>query len=136
MPHFFDTPTPLTDALRDQLIDDNNLQLILNEGASRGLNDLFMERISELGLPIHNSPWRRSQLHQQDNKDELVHEGQMIGGMLKWIVQDKPSEYRTRSASVARVAACLQAIGYGIGQISIWDGYGQPPPAMASGPRP
>lgn len=132
MPRFFDTPTPLTDALRDQLVDETNLQLILNEGASRGLNNLFMKRISELGLPIHSSLWRHSQLHQQDNKDELVHEGQMIGGMLKWIAQDKPSEYQTRSASVARAAACLQAIGYSIGQIRIWDGNGQSPPAMAA----
>jgi hypothetical protein len=131
MPHFFDAPGPLTDALRDQLVAETNLQLILNEGAARGLNDLFLNKISELGIPIANSTWRRSQLH-QDNDDELVHESRMIGGMLKWMIQDQPSEYPTRSASVARVAVCLQAIGYNIGQIEKWDGTEPPPPTMAA----
>lgn len=132
MPHLFDVFGALGDALRDQLMTDTNLQVILNEGAARGLTDLFSQRILQLDLPLQNTIWRRSQLSQQENNDELVHQSQMVGGLLKWIAQDQHSEYRTRSASVARVAACLQAIGYNIGQIEKWDGVGPPPTVMTS----
>ena len=52
--------------------------------------------------------------------------------MLKWLGQEQSSEYRTRSASVARAGACLQAIGYNIGHIEKWDGTGLAPPTMAA----
>ena len=132
MPQFFDTASALTDALRNQLVTETNLQFILNKGAPRGLNDLFLQKIPDLGLVLENSCWRPSQLHQQGNNDELVHESLLIGGILKWLAQDQSSEYRTRSASVARAVACLQAIGYNIGHIEKWDGTGLPPPTMAA----
>ena len=46
----------------------------------------------------------------------------MVGGLLKWIVSSDTSTYTTRSALVARMAACLKCIGYSIGKIRTWDG--------------
>jgi hypothetical protein len=37
MPQFFDAVNDLTDILRNQLAGETNLQLILNEGATRGI---------------------------------------------------------------------------------------------------
>lgn len=123
---------PLTDAFRDQLAAESNLQLTLSEGAARRLNDLFLQRSSGLGLALEISCWHPSQLHQQGNNDELVYESLLIGGMLNWLAQGQSSEYRTRSVSVARAAARLQAIGYNIGHIEKWDGTGLSPPAMVA----
>jgi hypothetical protein len=53
MPQLFDTASVLTDALRDQLVTETNLQLILNEGAARGLNDLSCK-----GSRVWASRWK------------------------------------------------------------------------------
>ena len=52
MPYLFGEKTPLLDTLQSQLLEGSTLQKIINEGASRGSNDLFLEAATRLGLPV------------------------------------------------------------------------------------
>jgi hypothetical protein len=47
--------------------------------------------------------------------------------LLRWLISDRRRMYCTRSASVARVAACLAEVGWVIGPIRVWDGVGRCP---------
>ncbi|MCJ1360727.1 MAG: hypothetical protein MMC33_010736 [Icmadophila ericetorum] len=52
MPYVFEKKTALLDALQSQLLEDSVFQKTINEGASRGLNHLFLDRVTELKLPV------------------------------------------------------------------------------------
>ena len=123
MPYLFGEKTPLLDTLQSQLLEGSTLQKIINEGASRGLNDLFLEAATRLGLPVPGQGWRKPD---QEEEDEFLGEVKMVAGFLKWFVDDKGIEYRTRSGCVARIAAYLKAVGYNIGSIQTWGGVGIP----------
>ena len=51
----------------------------------------------------------------------------MIQGFLKWLTTEPTAPYYTRSALVARLAACLKTVGYRLDDIVIWDGCGKRP---------
>ena len=127
LPYLFGEANALIDALQSQLMENTNLNNTINEGASRGLNNLFIDTLRRLEIPISNQGWRYIKQGKQDSDTNFLGEVQMIGGLLKWIAQGQNCEYRTRSACVARVAACLRAIGYNIGSIQPWSGQGQTP---------
>lgn len=126
MPYLFGENTPLLDALQIQLLEDSTCQKIINEGASRGLNDLFLETATRLGLPVLGQGWRRKKPGQED-EDDFLGEVKLVAGFLKWFVDDGNTEYRTRSGCVARLAAYLKAVGYNMGSIQTWEGVGIPP---------
>ena len=127
MPYLFEVPHHIAEAIQEQLIEKQNLQRILNEGSSRGLNNLFIDTLAVCNLPLANQGWRQTKLGQEDEEYGYLGEVNMVGGLLRWIAQDKPEEYRTRSGYVARVAVCLKAIGYHLGHIQIWNGLGESP---------
>ena len=115
----------LREALHTQLND--KIDSILNEGAARGLSDRFYGAISALDLTRldQNSPrykgWGKS-----DGK--WAPEWYMLGGFLKWLGSGAEGQYRTRSAAVARLAACLKEVGYyKIARIRCWNGIGVRP---------
>ena len=112
----------MREALYTQLNDSS--KVILNEGATRGLPKQFIQAIVDLRLPACYHAFRK---FNQTLDDPLLPEISMIGGLLKWIGKQYEESYFTRSAMVARVAACLKSVGYKIGQIRIWDGNGDPP---------
>ena len=127
LPYLFGEANALIDALQGQLMEKTNLRNIINEGASRGLNSLFIDTLERLDIPNSNQGWRRTMQGKQDRDTDFLGEVNMIGGLLRWVAEEKTCEYRTRSACVARVAAYLRAIGYQIGSIQHWSGQGQPP---------
>ena len=129
MPYLFGEKTPLLDTLQSQLLEGSTLQKIINEGASRGLNDLFLEAATRLGLPVPGQGWRKPD---QEEEDEFLGEVKMVAGFLKWFVDDKGIEYRTRSGCVARIAAYLKAVGYNMGSIQTWGGVGIPPSPLGT----
>lgn len=109
------------EALYSQLIDKS--QIILNEGAARGLTQKFVEAVAQLRLPCGYS--RRQRQHPGAQKSYF--ESTMLGGFLRWLGRNKDDSYLTRSAAVARVAAYLKVVGYKIGRIEVWDGLGSTP---------
>ena len=131
MPYLFEEKAPLLDAVHSQLLEVSTFQKILNEGASRGLNDLFLDTSTRLGLPITGQGWRQRKLG-QDDKDGFFGEVKMVAGFLKWFVDGRGIEYRTRSGCVARIAAYLKAVGYNMGSIQTWVGSGIPPSPLGS----
>lgn len=131
MPYLFGEKTPLLDTLQSQLLEGSTFQKILNEGASRGLNDLFIDTSTRLGLPVSGQGWRQRMPGQED-EDELLGEVKLVAGFLKWFVEGTGIEYRTRSGCVARIAAYLKAVGYNIGSIQTWVGFGIPPSSLGS----
>ena len=131
MPYLFGEKTPLLDTLQSQLLEGSTFQKILNEGASRGLNDLFIDTSTRLGLPISGQGWRQRKQGKED-EDELLGEVKLVAGFLKWFVEGTGIEYRTRSGCVARIAAYLKAVGYNIGSIQTWVGFGIPPSSLGS----
>lgn len=56
----------------------------------------------------------------------------MVGGLLKWILREDREAYYTRSGLVARVAAYMKEVGYTVGRIQAWDGFGNPPISLGS----
>ena len=131
MPYLFGEKTPLLDALQSQLLEDSVFQKIINEGASRGLNHLFLDTVTELKLPVPGQGWRQRKMGQED-EDEFLSEVKMVAGFLKWFVDDEGIEYRTRSGCVARVAAYLKAVGHNMGSIQTWVGVGTPPSPLGT----
>src|SRR6202034_4907103 len=98
-----------------------------NEGASRGLTKRFTDAVSKLNLPTGDRQWLR--IKEDSRANAFPPEFNMVGGLLRWIGQgDEGSRiYFTRSSLVARVAACLKAAGYMIGNIHAWNGVGDSP---------
>ena len=134
LPYLFGEASPVTDALQSQIMENSNLQKIVNEGASRGWPNMFLDTIRKRELPEAYQGWRYTTLNQSDpDYDDLGGETDMIAGLLKWIAKDEVQEYRTRSGCVARVAACLKAVGYSISSIQTWSGNGLPP--RSNGPK-
>ena len=134
MPYLFGESSSMTYALQSQIIEKSNLQKIVNEGASRGLPNMFLDAIRERELPEANHGWRYTTSSRSDpDYGGLGGEADMIAGLLQWMIKDGEQEYRTRSGCVARVAACLKAVGYNISNIQTWDGYGPPP--RCNGPK-
>ena len=134
LPYLFGQSSPVTDALQSQIMENSNLQKIVNEGASRGWPNTFLDTIRARELPEANQGWRYTTLNQSDHEDDdFGGETNMIAGLLKWIAKDEVQEYRTRSGCVARVAACLKVVGYSISSIQTWSGIGLPP--RSNGPK-
>ena len=109
-----DSSHGIKEAFAAQLID--NERRILTEGTTCGLSTRFDEGIANLNLP-HGADQQRSP------RSELP----FVGGLLKWLVQKRRTRYVTRSATVARVAACLQEAGWIIGPIRTWSDPDHPP---------
>lgn len=131
MPYLFGEKTPLLDTLQSQLLEGSTLLKIINEGASRGLNDLFLETATRLGLPVPGQGWRAKKPGQEE-EDEFLGEVKMVSGFLKWFIDDRGIEYRTMSGCVARIAAYLKAVGYKMGSIQTWGGVGIPPSPLGT----
>ncbi|KAL2866127.1 uncharacterized protein BJX67DRAFT_356642 [Aspergillus lucknowensis] len=131
-PAIFKDAGLLIDALHGQLTDDGLYERVLNEGATRGLPELFLKNIERLGLPIGDASWLSSRLRFKDTEIPLT-EIHMIAGLLRWIARGDVEPYWTRSGRVARAASCLKAVGYSIGSIEVWDG--MPPRPKPFGPR-
>lgn len=99
----------------------DNLAAILNEGAARGLTGRFYGAIAALGFTRAQENRSRYKGWGHSN-GAWPSEWYMIGGFLKWIGSGANGTYPTRSAAVARLAACLKEVGYKIGTIESWDG--------------
>ena len=126
MPYLFGEETLLLDTLQSQLLEESTLQKIINEGSSRGLNDMFLETAASSGVPPTGQTWRDKTPFENGN-NPLLGEVKLIAGFLKWLASGAGLEYRTRSALVARIAMYLKAVVYSIGSIHIWTGHGEPP---------
>ena len=126
MPYLFGEERFLLDALQSQLVEASTLQKIVNEGSSRGLNDLFIKTVARSGLPVTGQTWRNLTQFEKGN-NPLQGEVKLVAGFLRWFTDSSGLEYRTRSALVARIAAYLKAVGYSIGSLHIWAGLGEPP---------
>lgn len=98
----------------------------MNEGAARGLSDRFYKAISALGLAEARLNRARFEGWGQSG-GRWPGEFSLLGGFLKWLGSGAVGQYRTRSARVARLAACLEEIGYKIAKIKIWNGVGARP---------
>lgn len=120
----FEGSSEMANAIHGQLNDESHMQQILNEGAARGLTQVFISATAGLGVAEGDRQWLRKMLYSDDDMVPLTTEVQMVGGLLKWIVSGDTNTYATRSALVSRVAACLRSIGYQIGTIQTWDGTG------------
>ena len=119
----FEGPNDIVYAIHSQLNDESHMQQILNEGAARGLTQIFKSATAGLSVAEGDRQWLRANLGSDDDL-MLSTEIQMVGGLLKWIVSGDMNTYATRSALVSRVAVCLRSIGYQIGTIQTWDGTG------------
>ncbi|CZR63221.1 uncharacterized protein PAC_13118 [Phialocephala subalpina] len=111
------------EALHTFLID--NHQAILNDGAIHHLPEKFQDAISRFEVI---TGWRgKSPRDPRLVRHFRSTEATLINGFLRWLVRDIRDPYYTRSAAVARIAACLRCVGYKIGETAIWDGIGQRP---------
>jgi len=131
-PVLFDRSGIIIDALRSQLNDESHLQRILNEGASRGLTDLFTNAANGLKISFGDRRWLRETLRVENDTEPLPSELLMVGGLLKWLFNDGRETYYTRSGLVARIAAYLREVGYKIGRIESWNGIDSPPRSLGS----
>ncbi|KAH7319323.1 hypothetical protein BKA65DRAFT_514315 [Rhexocercosporidium sp. MPI-PUGE-AT-0058] len=111
------------EALHSQLVD--NGDRILNEGAARGLPAIFNQAI--LSSSFSGCQGRQYPEVELDAPRNPYTDIAMVRGLLNWISKDFRTVYLTRSATVARVALLLKAVGYEIGAVSTWDGQGEPP---------
>ncbi|KAG4440974.1 hypothetical protein IFR05_003538 [Cadophora sp. M221] len=111
------------EALHSQLVD--NGDRIFNEGAARGLPAIFNQAI--LHSPFSGCEGRRYPDVQSGVLHSPCTDIALVRGLLNWISKDFRRSYLTRSATVARVALLLKAVGYEIGAVSTWDGQGEPP---------
>lgn len=109
----------LQEALHRELVD--NIDSILNEGAARGLTNRFAEAIRQLGFSGVEGNFPRYEAWGED-RARWPSEWYLIGGFLKWLGGGAEGQYPTRSALVAKVAACLKEVGFRIGFIRTWDG--------------
>ena len=132
LPFLFGEASLLIDVLQSHLMEDATLGKIINEGACRGLNNLFIDTATKLDLPEANCGFGPIKLGEKDLDYKISGPVSMIGGLLKWITQDGSLEYRTRSSAVARIAAYLKAVGYNIGSIRTWNGNGAPPGSIGT----
>jgi hypothetical protein len=117
----------LREAIRLQLMD--NIQAILNDGATRGFTQRFVQAVAESGLPRGDMEWLKTYTQVSDDLAALPTELELVGGLLCWILrQDNVSQaYCTRSGMVARTAVYLRAIGYPLDSVRIWNGLGPQP---------
>lgn len=113
----FEGASEIANAVYAQLNDDSNIRRILNEGAARGLTQVFLSVASSLNLPEGDREWLGDNLLGDDDDLSSLTEGEMIGGMLKWLVSEDEGLYTTRSALVCRMALYLQSIGFRIGSV-------------------
>ena len=109
----------LKEALHRELVD--NIAIMLNEGAARGLTTRFTRAIESLSLSGAEGNFPRYEAWGEE-RSNWPSEWYLIGGFLKWLGGGAEGQYPTRSALVAKVAACLKEIGYRIGFIRTWDG--------------
>jgi hypothetical protein len=128
--HYIEGPnrvTGLVESLYQQLLD--HLPVIINEGATRGLPELF-EKVAR-DLPEPAKRWQFSPKVSGPYANRLQNfEISLVGSLLEWITNyaTKGSDpYFTRSSLAIRTAAYLKAVGYSIGPIVVWDGQGSPP---------
>lgn len=117
-PAMFHTTDMALDAMYTLLND--NYQKIINEGATRGLTARFAAALEAVQLPSADRQWMRSTA--STLSDVFPSELGLVGGVLKWVVQERRSTYFTRSSLVARVAVSLREAGYPIRSIQSWDG--------------
>ncbi|KAL9116827.1 MAG: hypothetical protein Q9187_006643 [Circinaria calcarea] len=118
-------PAPgLQEALHSQLVD--NLPVILNEGAARGFTERFKSAVGALEVATAEGNWSNFEGWERRGKKFLI-ERYMIGGFLKWLGMGIREAYFTRSAAVARLAACLKDVGYVLTSVQKWDGRGSLP---------
>lgn len=126
LPYLFGEANLLIDVLQGQLLENSTLEKIINEGAARGLEELFINTAADLDLPGASPKWDPTKQPNYKYSGLLDH----VGGLLKWITLDGVLEYRTRSSAVARIAAYLKAVGYNIAGIHTWNGMGTPPDSL------
>ncbi len=130
-PYLFGAQNTLVGILYSQLLDEFTPQRILNEGALRGLDDLFITTIRNLNLPV-GATAHRVRAYNVERTEVRTTEIHTVAGVLRWIAGDVKEAYHTRTGLVARVAACLKAVGYLIGGIVAWNGTGDPPTLLGS----
>ncbi|KAI4220286.1 MAG: hypothetical protein L6R36_007728 [Xanthoria steineri] len=132
LPYLSGEANPLLDILQSQLTESSTLQRMINEGAARGLNNMFMDTAAALGIPEANSAWGPTKRGERDLDYGFTSPVSMVGGLLRWVTREGDSEHRTRSSAVARVAAYLKVVGYTIGDIQSWNGNGTPLVSMGT----
>lgn len=118
------TTDGLPEALHTQLAD--KIDLIVNEGDARGLSGRFDRAIAALGLTRAHLNHARYQ-GWGESRGKWPCEWYLLGGFLKWLGSGAIGQYRTRSAAVARLAACMKEVGYKIANIKFWNGLGVRP---------
>lgn len=93
--------------------------MTINEGATGDLPISFGAAVERLNLPANPNihPGAFSPVGQADYG--------YIVGLLRWIQKGNDDSYLTRSAETIKIAAYLTEIGYLIGPLTVWDGFGQ-----------
>jgi hypothetical protein len=112
-----------------QLID--NHTKILNEGATRGLTEIFTAAVDQLKQPYWN-PLHRQKEKQTNTDGVAISDMFYVNSFLRWVTVTEKETYFTRCNVVMQLAACMRAVGYCIGEIQVWDGAGDRPRAFGS----
>ena len=115
----------LKEAIQLQLLD--KMDVILNEGALRGLTQRFLA--ASEGLPVGDKVWLKRHLRLEDNPETYPNELSLVGGMLLWAIGKENKPYYTRSGMVARISSYLREVGYPLDPARLWDGKSLLPPA-------
>jgi hypothetical protein len=112
----------LPESLYQQLMD--NISVILNEGATRGLHERFEAAAADLPEPAKQWQYYPEVSESQPTRLQNF-EFSLVGGLLDWltgIAIKSKDPYYTRSSLAVRTAAYLKAVGYDIGPIVTWNG--------------
>ncbi|KAH8769190.1 hypothetical protein F5883DRAFT_668924 [Diaporthe sp. PMI_573] len=114
-----DSQDGIAEALNTQLMD--HVQVILNEGSTRGLTKTFDAAIQSSKLPLNPNVLPGANTGSFDSGDIAY-----VVGLLRWLRNRDKEPYFTRSAVTSHVASCLKQVGFMIGAISVWNGEGPP----------
>ncbi|GIK00896.1 hypothetical protein Aspvir_004925 [Aspergillus viridinutans] len=118
------------ESLHLQLI--HNKAKILNEGATRGLTEIFTAAVDQLNLPYWNPSQHTNERESTIDESAAITDMHYVNSFLRWVTLPGKETYFTRSIMVVHVAACMKAVGYRIGEIQVWDGSGARPRAFGS----
>ena len=115
----------MKEAMKTKLFD--NIAVILNEGAMRGLTERFL-KIGDI-IHVGDKEWLKSHLRMEAEGDSVGVSGELslVGGMLLWISEGPVGSYYTRSGLAARISGYLREVGYPLNQPILWDGNGLRP---------
>lgn len=99
----------------------DNINVIVHEGAARGLTQIFQAAVADLPPSPRRSQYT-ADLPENSETNTGYWEMGLLAGLLEWLCTEKRKTYFTRSSLTARSASYLRAVGYPIGPIVVWDG--------------